>query len=214
MRILLIMLAVIAAIGAAGYVYWRINPHAFIIGSRVPPPRSQPLPPEHHDPIAETCTGEDARYVYREDPNVTLLLKPMPPGDVYASGAAASDYTNVGTLLFIVSAYGRDFPFVAAQSRGMTMSYLFPVTGDHRVAIPRGVDLLQLSAFDTTYRYYTGLPALDHAAPAHIIVPNLSRYFYDHGGEPRIEEPPGFFDFIKCEHAPHTTTITVIRPAH
>src|SRR5262249_47484660 len=115
--------------------------------------------------------------------------------------------------LFVIRGYDREFQFVAAQSRGVTMSYLFPMTGSHNVVVPRGVDLLQVSAFDSDYVYYTGLPALEHAAPAHIVVPNLSRYFYDHGGQPRLEEPPGFFDFVRCDRQPNTTTVIINRPA-
>lgn len=211
MRVLVIMAAVIAALVGGVFAYWRVNPSAFVIGSSVPPPPTQRVPEQATAPVAETCAAEDAHYSYREDANVTLELEPTPAGVIHASGASAGDYTNVGSLLFLIRAYGREFRFVAAQPKGMTMSYLFPMTGSHSVTVPRGVDLLQVSAFDTDYAYYTGLPALDHAAPAHIIVPNLSRYFYDHGGEPRIEEVPGFFDYARCDSPPRVRTITVNR---
>lgn len=213
MRVLFIMAAVIAVLAGGGFLYWTVNPSAFVIGSRVPPTPGPTLLPPATAPLAETCKAEDAHYYYRKDANLTLRLEQAPPGTIYASGADAGDYTNVGSLLFVVRGYDREFRFVAAQSKGVTMSYLFPMTGERRVNVPRGVDLLQMSAFDSDYTYYTGLPALEHAAPAHIIVPNLSRYFYDHGGAPRIEEPPGFFDFAGCDKPPRVRSVTVMRPA-
>ena len=211
MRILFFMAAVAAVLGGGAFLYWNANPSAFVIGSRVPPAPRVPLS-NVREPPAEACSAEDAHYSYRADGNLTLRLEQTPPGPINASGADVSDYTNVGSLLFVVRGYDREFRFVAAQSKGMTMSYLFPMSGRQSVTVPRGVDLLQMSAFDSNYTYYTGLPALEHAAPAHIIVPNLSRYFYNHGETPRLEEPPAFFDFIRCDTPPTIRSTTVRQP--
>jgi hypothetical protein len=199
MRAFFITLVLLAAIAAGFYYYWRDHPEVFAREAEAPeaapPPTEETLPRR-----AEFCSAQDARYEHAGSRELKLRLV-AGPGAVTARGDGIANYDNLGTLIFVVGYQEREFRFAAASSLGPTMNYLFPMTGAASVEVPRGVDLIQMSAFDTQYAYVPGLARLDHAAPAHVFAPNLSRWLYERGGEPRIEAPVGFFDFVACEPA-------------
>jgi hypothetical protein len=197
----LIATVVAAAIAAGGYVAYR---------RAKPPEPIRAVSREAPAPVlprlrAEFCAAQDARYAYREDPTLSLRLTPG-LGRVAAIGAGAENYDNLGDLLFVVkSADGREFRFAAASSVGFTTNYLFPMSGSTQARVLHDADLIQASTFNTDLQYVPGLPRLDHAAPAHIYAPNLPRYLFNHGGEPRIEARIGFFDFEGCDASPLPT---------
>jgi hypothetical protein len=199
MRAFFITLVLLAGIAGGVYYYWRENPEAFAARDLEAPVEerrtTREAPPR---PRAEFCSAQDAVYQWRGAQNVKLRLV-AGPGQVAAQGSGVSSYDNLGTLLFVVSAGEREFRFAAASSLGVTINYLFPMRDAASVTVPAGVDLIQMSAFDSNLNYVSGLPRLDHAAPAHIFAPNLTRWLYSNGGEPRIEAPVAMIDFASCE---------------
>jgi hypothetical protein len=148
---------------------------------------------------AESCTAGDAIYAYRRDPTLTMRIT-AGPDTVRAFGSAASSFTNLGSLAFVVRKGAQEFRFASASSQGVTLNYLFPLRADNSITIPAGVDLIQVSTFNSDLVYAPALPQLESPAPAHIYAPSLTRYLYTNSS-PRIEAPVDFFDFQSCETA-------------
>src|SRR4029077_18864156 len=109
MRAMVLALVLLVTLGVGGYFYVKSHPGQFAAPA-APAGAAQPAPPPA--PVAETCSAQDARYVYRDDPNLTLRLEKAPPGPITATGADSRDYTAVGELLFVVSGYDRNFRFI------------------------------------------------------------------------------------------------------
>lgn len=195
MRGLIIMIALVAILGGAGFLFWRSNPAAFQPAPVAETAQAEPEQPQRL--AAEYCSAQDAIYAYRRDPTLTMRLVDG-PDRVRAFGASATSYGNLGDLYFIVRKGEQEFRFAAASSQGVTLNYLFPLRDGDSISIPAGVDLIQVSTFDSEFVYTPGLPRLAYAAPAHIYAPNLTRYLYTNSN-PRIEAPVDFFDFQSCE---------------
>jgi hypothetical protein len=79
--------------------------------------------------------------------------------------------------------------------------YLFPVAEDGRVVARSGLDLIQVSTFDTRWGYTSGLPIDTLAAPAHIYAPNMARHIsaLTANDEHPIDASISFFDFVFCD---------------
>lgn len=196
MRGLIIMVALLLVLGGAGYAVWRMNPG--LLQAPASAPAGAPETAAQPERLrAEYCSAQDAVYTYRRDPTLTMRLVDG-PDMVRAYGASASSYANLGNLFFLVRQGEQEFRFAAASSQGVTLNYLFPLRNDDSVTIPAGVDLIQVSTFDSEFAYTSGLPRLEYAAPAYIYAPNMTRYLYNNSS-PRIEAPVDFFDFQSCE---------------
>lgn len=199
MRAFFITLVLLAAIGAGVYNYWKQNPEAFAAKSETPAPAPEIRRAQR--PRAELCSVRDARYQHRVNSGVTLRIAASPEGFA-ARGDGASGYENIGAAQFVVAGGGREFRFAAGAARGDGATFLFPTMSETETAIPAGGDLIQLSAFDGQLNYVAGLPRLDQIAPAHLYAPGLSRWFAANSGEPKLELPIAFFDFVSCAPPP------------
>lgn len=210
MRGLIIMIALLSLIGGGAFLFWQTNPGMFQRAAdttaEAPAAATQPQRPR-----AEYCSAQDAIYAYRRDPTLTMRLVDG-PDVIRAYGAAASSFGNLGSLFFVVRKGEQEFRFAAASSQGVTLNYLFPLRADDSVTIPAGVDLIQVSTFDSNFVYTPGLPRLEYAAPAYIYAPNMTRYLYNNSG-PRIEAPVDFFDFQSCETSAAPAAPEAAQPA-
>lgn len=198
MRGLLIMVALLLVLGGAGFAVWRMNP-GLLQPSTTAPPEQPAAAAQPERRRAEFCSAQDAIYAHRRDPSLTMRLVDG-PDSIRAYGSSATSYGNLGGLFFVVRQGEQEFRFAAASSQGVTLNYLFPLRADNSITIPAGVDLIQVSTFDSAFVYTPGLPRLEYAAPAYIYAPNMTRYLYNNSS-PRIEAPIDFFDFQSCESA-------------
>lgn len=199
MRAFFITLVLLAAIGAGVYNYWKQNPEAFAAKREAPAPAPESQRPQR--PRAELCSVRDARYRHRVNSGVTLRIVAGPEGFA-ARGEGAHGYENVGAAQVVVVDGEREFRFAAGAARADGAIFLFPTTNEAEAEIPVGGELIQVSAFDGQFNHVAGLPRLDQIAPAHLLAPTLSRWFAANSGEPKLELPIAFFDFVSCAPPP------------
>jgi hypothetical protein len=188
-----ILIALLGIAGFGAYRYFAPPPPA----KTVEAPKQKPAPS-----TAEYCASADALYTLRGDRKYTMRMESG--GSYIAPAFLLRDFAQngAGERTFVVTTPDkRVFRFALVASLGYTSNYLFPIRGEKTIVPLTGVDLIPVSLFDTQHQYVPGLPNMNSAAPARVWAPNIARYLYKSGGEPRLTPEMNFFDFEMCEEA-------------
>lgn len=192
-RFLLILMVAAALIGGGYYAFVMKPPAA------PAPVAAAPEPPRT---LAATCNVENARYILRGDPSVTLAFEvPSMRAQTLGVSKDAFAFPEMLPTVYAVTAQGRTFRFVAAAARADGAPHLFPIDDKGILTGLRGDDLIAMELTDGAGTVLTSLPQRGYTAPEHIAAPGVSRYIGESGGEPAVVIAPGPFDFQSCDTA-------------
>ena len=197
MRALVMMLVLLAALGAGGYFYWQNNPNAFAPKSTLTPPAPPPRAAK-----AEDCPAGRARYEFANDTRFTLHFERVPSHQAIEIAEFQGHRLPNLTFVVHVSTLGLD-------------TTLTPASGVSRNGPSYSADVLSLRAegvqvpvymFDSDMRYLSEWLRDDSPAPASVFMPEVMRVLYAH----HVNMPPAAFVFRSC--APEATPAAAPAP--
>jgi len=188
-----LILIVAAALLGAGY-------YAFVM--KAPPAAPPAAPAEPPRTLAATCNVENARYVLRGDPTVTLAFEvPTMRAQTRAVPGDAFVFPEMLPTVYAVTARDRTFRFIAAASKDTAAPHLFPIDDKGIVSWLRDADLIAMTLSDGADASLTALPQRGYTSPEHILAPGIAPYIARMSGAPPIEISQNPFDFQSCDTA-------------